>query len=141
MKKKIKMWLREYLGIETPTIIQKEEPKKNLAFFLANRHYLGSINTTDGDEYLETCTESERREYETQASLIFNNSVFKREVKRLLALQANFIASESEDWEQTLMGRGTINGIGLFEDRFALLNSRHLENIKRPEENVDNSPL
>lgn len=131
--------MRKFLGIET--LIITPEPKKDLTYLLANRHYFSSINPGDFDEYLLTTTESERKEYEAQASIIFNNSVFKREIKHLFALQSLFISNECENWEQSLLGRGTTNGIGLVEDRLQLLNARHLQNIAKPEADVDNSPL
>lgn len=106
-----------------------------------NQHYLASIKPSDLDEYLETLTEQEKKEYEVNASLVYSNPVFLKEMKHLLASQTLFIANQSANWEQNLIGRGTINGIGLVEDRFKLLNARHFENIKRPEQSGDNFPL
>jgi len=113
-----------------------ESQKKDEAYFLANRYYLQSINPEDIDEYLNGLSEQDRKEYEAEASIIFNSRVFKREIKYLLAQQALYVASQVKDWEKSLVGRGTINGIGLVEDRFRILNSRHQENIK-PKESFD----
>lgn len=118
-------------------LVPQKEDIKDAPYFLVNRHYLSSIKPDDLDEYLIKLNESERREYEAEASTIFNNPVFKREIKYLLGQQVLFISNESGNWEQVLLGRGTINGIGLIEDRFNLLNSRHLENIGPSKEAVD----
>lgn len=127
MKKIVKQWL----GIK-----DKVQEVKDAPYFLVNRHYLSSVKPGDADEYLTKLTNAERRQYEVDASLVYNNLVFQKEVKHLLALQVQFVANESSNWEQVLIGRGTVNGIGLIEDRFQLLNSRHFENIKRPEEDI-----
>lgn len=104
--------------------------------FKRNRHYMASIEVDDFDEYLATLTEQEKKDYEAEASVIFKNKVFQRELKHLEALQARYVAAECENWERNLVGRGTMNGIGLVLDRFQLLNSRHLANTK-PQDNSD----
>lgn len=122
----MKQFLRKWLGIEDKT----EEKPQEASYFLVNRHYLQSINIEDLDEYLTSMSESERKEYEAEASLIFTNKAFQREIKHLLGEQALFIANQSGNWEQVILGRGTVNGVGLIDDRFKLLYSRHLDNIK-----------
>ena len=144
--------MRKWLEVENPYSLSekdkakfleslKEEEPKDAPYFLVNRHYLLSVKPEDADEYLEISNESERREYEAEASTVFNNKVFKRELKHLFALQALFVANEATNWEQSLIGRGNVNGIGLVLDRFEELNSRHLENVRRPEPALDKHGL
>ena|SRR3990167_5661073 len=125
MKNLIKKWL----GIE-----DRFEPAKDAPYFLINRYYLSSIKPEDADEYLSDLTEQEKKEYESEASTVYNNPVFKKEIKHLLGLQSLYVSSQVENWERSLVGRGTINGIGLVLDRFETLHSRHLENVKLPED-------
>ena len=104
----IKNRIKKWLGIQ-----ENEQPKQDTLYFLVNRHYLSSISPTDADEYLDNLTESEKREYEANAALVLNNPTFQKEIKHLFALQSFFIANQSQNWEQTILGRGTVNGIGL----------------------------
>ena len=139
LKQKMRKWL------EVPDKSQEnllpEPPKDLTAVILANRHYLMSVKPADADEYLEGLTEGDRRAYEAEASTVFNSKVFQREIKYLLGHQALFVANQASNWEQSLIGRGNVNGIGLILDRFQDLSSRHLENIRRPEAAVDKHGL
>lgn len=149
LKKKIRKWLELDLSDEEKAAMlksiveemDKEPAKVEPAYLLANRHYFLSIKPEDVDEYLEISNESDRRAYEAEASTVFNSKVFKKELKHLLAVQALFVANEAKNWDQNLIGRGNVNGIGLVLDRFEELNSRHLDNVKRPEPPIDKHGL
>lgn len=138
LKKKIRKWLEIQ---DQPPKNPVVEPQKDAPYFLVNRHYLLSVKPEDSDEYVEGLNESEKRAYEAEASTVFNSKVFQREIKYLLGHQALFVATQATNWEQSLIGRGNVNGIGLILDRFQDLNSRHLENIRRPEAAVDKHGL
>ena len=51
-----------------------------------------------------------------------------------MKLQHDFWYTQGENWEQTLFGRGTTNGIQLILDRFELLRNKVLEKNKKKEE-------
>ena len=101
---------------------------------IKNQKVLAEMKASELDEYLEELTEAEKKDYEAEASMIANSKVFQREIKYLFGGQALYIATQSANWDQTLVGRGTINGIALVEERFKLLDSRHKESIKPTEE-------
>lgn len=113
--------------------IDVEQEKFNTAYFLVNRHYLSSVTLKDLDEqedFFRSMQESEKKAYVANASLIYSNPVFLQEVRRIFGAQALFVAAQSQNWDQSLVGRGTINGVGLVEDQFRKLHSIHLENVK-----------
>ncbi len=114
--------------------LAKEEVKP---YFLANRHYIHTINPNDFNETFEGMSDAEQRDYVAQASLVWANDVFQKEIKRMVAAQAIFVAANCESWEKSLIGRGGINGIGLVEERFKDLHSMHLESIQRVDEEDD----
>jgi len=133
-------WLRDWWDTPSQRVqdkiynqLQDKAMMSMKPIFEANRHYIASIGVEDFDEYLTTLSEQEKKDYEAEASVIFKNKVFQRELKHLESLQARYVAAECENWERNLVGRGTMNGIGLILDRFETLNARHLENTKPPE--------
>lgn len=92
------------------------------------------LNVLDLDEYLEKLTEQEKKDYEAEASMIYNNKVFRKELKYLFGQQALYVATQSDNWDRTLVGRGSVNGIALVEERFKTLDSRYKDRIKPVEE-------
>lgn len=139
LKKKMRKWLE--VPDKPQEILPPKPPTDLTAVILANRHYFMSVKPEDSDEYYEGLNENEKKTYEAEASTVFNSKVFQREIKYLLGHQALFVANQASNWEQSLIGRGNVNGIGLIHDRFQDLNSRHLENIRRPEAAVDKHGL
>lgn len=111
--------------------------KFDLAYFLANRHYLAQVQPEDLDDKLSKMSQSELQEHLARASEIWINPVFKEELRHMLGSQALFVAAECRDWQQSLIGRGTINGIGVVEERFKRLYGMHMDilmNSKKVEE-------
>lgn len=111
---------------------EAEDKKYNIAYFQMNRHYLFSLAPKDFDNVFDGMDGSQRRAYLANASLVWANPTFINEVKHMIAMQSVYVSSKCQNWDQNLVGRGTINGAGLFEERFKLLHSMHLENIKSP---------
>lgn len=92
------------------------------------------LNVLDLDEYLKKLTEQEKKDYEAEASMIYNNKVFQKELKYLFGQQALYVATQSGNWDQTLVGRGSVNGIALVDERFKTLDSRYRDRVKPTEE-------
>lgn len=107
-----------------------EKEKHDVAYFLANRHYLESIDLKDLDRIFDGMKEQEKKDYIARASEIWANPVFLQELRRIIGSQSVFVSSQCFNWEQVLVGRGTINGVGLVEDCFRRLHSMHLDNLK-----------
>jgi hypothetical protein len=104
--------------------------KKTVVEF--NRHQIGSISLTDID-YIDSLSVSDRRNYLQQAENIWTNPVFQNEIKTIIQKQLEFIGMESKDYNQILIGRGTINGVSLLQERLETLHSEYIQGIKPPE--------
>lgn len=89
-----------------------------------NRHQVGSIGLCDlmNEEAMDEPT---RKEYLRNAEEVWRNPVFKKEITMLIRKQENFIACWAEDEKQVLVGRGTINGVSLIEERLRELHSEY----------------
>ena len=55
--------------------------------------------------------------------------ILQREVRRAIALQIDFNSRWSENWDQTLFGRGGINSVEALLERWEKLSAEHLQNI------------
>ena len=58
------------------------------------------------------------------------------ELNNLMKQQIEFSVMNSENWNQVLFNRGTINGFDLLKSKLEEAYNRHLENVK-PEEKFD----
>jgi hypothetical protein len=120
----------ENLKKEMERKLAKAEAEKNdIGYFLANRYYLSSVGPEHLDNVFNSMTERAKKDYVARASEIWANPIFREEIKRMEGSQSLFVSSECQNWEQSLVGRGTINGVGLVEDRFRRLHGMHLDNI------------
>ncbi|MEK6830172.1 MAG: hypothetical protein AABY15_08715 [Nanoarchaeota archaeon] len=81
-------------------------------------------------ESFEQMTEMEKREYAASASELFNNKILLDILRWLAKSQLEFVFKESQNWEQVLMGRGNINGIGLVFERLQFLQGVYQDYLK-----------
>jgi hypothetical protein len=104
-----------------------------------NRRLIQLINPFQSIEFDEM-TETEKKEYVAEASRVFNSTAFQSVIKHLTKKQIEFIGMESQSWEQTLLGRGNINGIGLVLERLKFLDGIHKDYIREQQEKEGKIP-
>ncbi len=110
------------------------KPSKEALLELA-RHQVGSINLRDIVD-ADLLTGESKAQYLANAELVWVNPVFKNELYRIIRKQLEFIAMQSSDFDQTLVGRGTINGADLIRERFETLHIQYADRNK-PKEKFD----
>jgi len=93
-----------------------------------NRRAIQLIDPFNVEEF-EDMSESEKREYVAEVSRIYNSRMFQDAIKWLTKQQIEFIGKEAQTWEQVLIGRGNINGIGLVLERLRYLDGVHKDYI------------
>jgi len=99
------------------------------------RHQIGSINLSDLID-ISTLTLSERKKYLQDAETLWNNPVFKNEIKFIIQKQIEFIGMEARDILEVSVGRGTVNGATLLSERIQALHIEYIEDTK-PKEKFD----
>ncbi len=88
------------------------------------RHLLGSVDLSDifsEDEKEES--EAERRAYCAAIFAIWPR--LEKDLKKMMYEQLIFSSNESEDWFQTILGRGTFNGLSLAFERWKVASAEH----------------
>jgi hypothetical protein len=80
---------------------------------------------------------AERKIYLQNAALIYSNPVFVNEIRLLIEAQKEFIACESEDYQQVCIGRGTINGLTLILERVEAFKNEYNSITKGEDPPVD----
>lgn len=101
---------------------------------ILNRSQLGLLSVKDLAEPTDGLTESERKEYVSQFSVLY--PAIKKELENAVAQQIDFAIRSASSWEQVLIARGSINMGEILLERFRELNLEHMENIK-PKEKFD----
>lgn len=112
--------------------MKKRSKTTNEKLIEINRHCIGSINLTDIVN-VDRLTPAERLDYLKGAEHIFKSPIFQNELKIMIQTQLEFIGWNSADFEQVLMGRGTLNGIDLLMERFSKLYEEYKQ-ATRPED-------
>ena len=86
-------------------------------------------------QYVKKMSPTARKNHVADASIIFENFVFKKEHDALIDTQVYFMAEESAQDDVSLsFGRGTINGIRLMYERFESMAMEHKSNIEPKKE-------
>lgn len=116
---------------------ENKDQKKSMNSDLldATRHALGSINLKDIED-ADTLVGETELSYLGKASAIWTNPVFRNEIARIIRLQLEFTGMQASNFEQTIVGRGTINAADLIKSRFENLHTRYLDRTK-PKESFD----
>jgi hypothetical protein len=109
--------------------------KKNKTVVDLNRHQIGSIDLSDLI-WVEKLSESDRKKYLQDAEMVWANPVFQNEILRMIQAQLEFIGMQALTWEQSLVGRGVINGLDLIKTQMENYHNQHLQAI-RPAEKFD----
>lgn len=86
---------------------------------------------------LDEMSDSEKRQYLAQAEAIYSNPVFQNELAILMQGQLELAIQLAQNYEQDLIARGSINGIGVVEERFNELHLKHKSIIPDPQEEED----
>jgi hypothetical protein len=113
---------------------KRSTKKKNI--IETTRHCLGSINLSDM-VVVDSLTPTDRLNYLKDAEGVFQNQVFQNELKMMVQAQLEFIGLNAANYEEVIMGRGTMNGIDLMLERFSALHNEYRQAIKPEDKNFN----
>jgi len=65
-----------------------------------------------------------------EGSMIYQSQTFKDIITEIQYEQLVFMGLQSDNDRQLMIGRGTINGADLVEERFARLHAEHIQNLE-----------
>lgn len=77
-----------------------------------------------------------RKDYVSEASLVFNQPVFKKEHDSLIEEQIYWIAENATNEKETEFHKGTINGIRIYYEQFEEMHGEHMNDVN-PKEGFD----
>jgi uncharacterized protein (UPF0305 family) len=100
------------------------------------RHVLGSINLSDVVD-INSFTPADKLNYLKEAEGVYQNEVFQNELKVMVQTQLEFIGLNAKNYDEVIMGRGTMNGIDLMLERFSALHNEYIQAIKPEDTNFD----
>lgn len=118
---------------EVEILLGKERMNDNVRTLV--RHLLASIDLSDIE--LDEMGTEERKEYVGVASAAYLNTL-RREVKRLLKAQEEFVARQASP-ESLMFARGTVNGIMLVEEAYEEMHREHKANELEGKPETDQS--
>ena len=111
--------------------LHRVEKKVESPLLTVARHTLGSIDLKDISDP-DGIDEKDYTEYTARAVQFYD--FFEKEAKWMMKLQHDWWFTNSENFEQTMFGRGTTNGIQLLLDRFTKLKDEYTaRTITQPE--------
>lgn len=116
-------------------LLAQRAPDLRDSLVALNRHQLGSIDLQD----FKTRTEEEQEAYDAQVAAAF--PVLERDISEMIQAQLEFIGQEALSWEQTLVDRGTINGLSLLLERWTAAKNRHVVKNRQPDPFNEHNPL
>jgi hypothetical protein len=111
--------IEDYLS--TPTLDEEEASKKLCRQIL---------KVKDFSKVKKLMAPDERKRYVADASIVYNSPVFKDIINEIQYDQLVFMGLQSDNDRQLMIGRGTINGADLIEERFAKLHAEHIQNLE-----------
>lgn len=100
------------------------------------RHVLGSINLSDLVD-VNLLTPTDKLNYLKEAEGMFQNTTFQNELKTMIQAQLEFIALNAANYEEVIMGRGTMNGLSLMLERFSTLHNEYKQATKLEDKDFD----
>ena len=125
------MWLPiktifELERVFAKTIEEALDKREKLKTSELIRHKCGSIDLTDANKVM---SKEERMEYCGKVALNFK-TVIEPEIKRMIRLQEEWMATQSDGIMQFEIGRGTINGLYLVLEKFERDYSDYLQYLE-----------
>ena len=111
--------------------LRKKQKEEAPAILTVARHTLGSIDLKDITDP-DGIDEADYTEYMARAVQFYD--FFEKEAKWMMKLQHDYWFTSSENWEQTMFGRGTTNGIQLMLDRFSKLSNEYTARTTKEKE-------
>lgn len=112
-------------------VLYRVEKQQEPPLLTVARHTLGSVDLRDISDP-DGIDEKDYTEYTARAVQFYD--FFEKEAKWMMKLQHDWWFTNSDSWEQTMFGRGTINGIQLLLDRFGKLKNDYTERTKKEPE-------
>jgi hypothetical protein len=100
------------------------------------RHVLGSINLSDVVD-INSFTPADKLNYLKVAEGVYQNEVFQNELKMMVQAQLEFIGLNAANYDEVIMGRGTMNGCTLMLERFSILHNEYRQAIKPEDKDFD----
>jgi hypothetical protein len=114
--------------LESFVDVDSDEVSKLLCREILKLKDFSDLADLEGNPYADT--PQDRANYCAVASSIYLSKPFQDIVKKIQYEQMMFTALQATGDAQSYMGRGTINGAALIEERFAALHAEHLKNTK-----------
>lgn len=106
--------------------------KKEKLTLKTMRHLLGSIDLSDIEDEEKEESEAERRAYCAAIFAVWPR--LEKDLKKMMHTQLMFSSNQSEDWFQTILGRGTFNGLSLPFEKWRMAQAEHIANSKDKKE-------
>jgi len=100
------------------------------------RHILGSIDLSNMLD-INSFTPTDKLNYLKDAETIFQSVVFQNEMKTMIQAQLEFIGMNAANYDEVIMGRGTMNGFSLMQERFSILHNEYRQAIKPEDRDFD----
>lgn len=104
-----------------------------------NAAQLGLLKLSDFNDLDASMDEATRKQYVARVSEALEWLI--PELKFMETCQLRHIGESSENWEQVLIARGTINAAAVLIERFTKMNAEHQTNIKPKEEFDPHNPI
>lgn len=99
----------------------------------------GALPSDSFKDPTEGMTDAERKDYVSQVSVFF--PLIEKHILRLISQQVDFIARDSESFEQVLFARGNINFADVLLEQFKALRAEHQETILKSQGNPTQEPV
>ena len=116
--------------------MRKKRSTKNEKLTENTRHVLGSINLSDMVD-IGSLTPADKLNYLKEAEGVYQNEVFQNELKIMVQAQLEFIGLNAANYDEVIMGRGTMNGFSLMQERFSILHNEYRQAIKPEDKDFD----
>ena len=104
-----------------------------------NAVQLGLLSHRDFADLDAGMSEAERKQYVSTIAGVLE--ILQKELKWAEVQQLMHIGKSAENWEQVLIGRGSINAINVLLERWEAMNTEHQVNIKPKEEFDPHNPI
>jgi hypothetical protein len=97
------------------------------------RHQLGSLDLKD----IEPLSGEQREDFSGKVAIIYDD--LTKQLEKLALDEVIWQANNSQNWEQVIFARGTINGINLIQEMLTMYKGEYEENKKEEENKTNNA--
>lgn len=135
MLKRLQLWI-----LDLPFVIKHIHGEVEFAVNLARHNAIEEfadkslardiLKVKDFSQVKRALSADERKAYCADAAVILNTQVFKDIINEIQYDQLVFMGLQSDNDRQLMIGRGTINGADLVEERITTLAAEHEQNVR-----------